>query len=124
MAHDLKTICEDGYLHATITGDNTPEDVAAYLGRVREICTEHGLSKVLIEENLLGPPFDAVDIYDTVSAATVGVAPAIRQVAFVDTNPEHRFANMKFAETVAVNRGVNVKVFRDVPSAVEWIRGP
>ena len=124
MAYDLKTVREDGYLHASVTGDNTPEDVAAYLGRIREICIEHGLSRVLIEENLVGPRLAAIDIYDIVNAASVGVAPAIRRVAFVDTNAEHRFSNMKFAETVAVNRGVNVKVFRDVPSAVEWIRRP
>ena len=49
------------------------------------------------------------------------IAPAIRYIAFVDTNPEHDFAAMEFAETVAVNRGVNVRVFRDVPSAREWI---
>jgi hypothetical protein len=124
MAHDLKTAHEDGYLHATVTGDNTPADVAAYLGRIREICAKYGFSRVLIEENLVGPPFDAVEIYDVVSAASVGVVPAIQRVAFVDTNPEHDFANMQFAETVAVNRGVNVRVFRDVPSAVEWIRRP
>ncbi len=122
MAYDVKAIREDDYLHAIVTGDNTPADVAAYLGQVRKICAESGLSKVLIEENLAGPRLDTVDVYDVVVAASADVAPAIRQVAFVDTNPEHDFANIKFGETVAVNRGVNAKVFRDVPSAVEWIR--
>ncbi len=47
----------------------------------------------------------------------------MRAIAFVDTNPEHTFVPMQFAETVAVNRGVNVKVFHDVPAAMDWIRG-
>ncbi len=61
-------------------------------------------------------------MYDVINAASGGVAPAIRSIAFVDTNPEHAFALMEFAETVAVNRGVHVKVFRDVPAARKWIR--
>jgi hypothetical protein len=122
MAYDMKVMHEDDYLHVLVTGDNTPEDVAAYLDQVRGVCAEHGLSKVFIEENLTGPPFGTVDVYDVVSGASQGVAPAIRSIAFVDTNPEHDFAAMEFAETVAVNRGVNVRVFRDVPAAREWIR--
>jgi hypothetical protein len=121
MAYDMKVIREDNYLHVVVTGDNTPADVAGYLDRIRGVCAEHGLSKVLIEENLTGPPFETVDVYDVVSVASEGVAPAIRYIAFVDTNPQHAFAAMEFAETVAVNRGVNVRVFRDVPSATEWI---
>ncbi len=122
MAYDLKVLHEDNYLHIIVTGDNTPEDVAAYLEQIRRVCTEQGFARVLIEEHLTGPSFETVDIYDVVSAASKGVAPAIRYVAFVDTNPEHDFAEMQFAETVAVNRGVNLKVFRDLPSATEWIR--
>ncbi len=96
--------------------------MTGYLDRIRKICAEHDLSKVLIEENLTGPPVGTVDVYDVVSSSSVGVAPAIRSIAFVDVNPEHNFASMEFAETVAVNRGVHVRVFRDVPSAMEWIR--
>jgi hypothetical protein len=122
MAYHMEVVCEDDYLHIYVTGDNTPEDVIAYLDQIRRSCVEHGCPKVLIEENLTGPPFATVDVYDVVDAASRGVAPAIRYIAFIDTNPAHDFAQMKFAETVAVNRGVNVKVFRDVPSAREWIR--
>jgi hypothetical protein len=121
MAYDMKVVREDDYLHVIVTGDNTPADVAGYLDQIRRICAEHDLPKVLIEENLTGPPFRTVDVYDVVSAASVGVAPAIRHIAFVDVNPEHSFTAMEFAETVAVNRGVNVTVFRDVASATEWI---
>lgn len=42
-------------------------------------------------------------------------------MAFVDGNPRHDAANMQFAENVAVNRGVNVRVFPDVAAAREWL---
>ncbi len=122
MAYTMEVMHKGDYLHVRVTGDNTPEDVVAYLERIRKICAEHKLSKVLIEENLAGPQFTTLDVYDVVSAVSRGVAPAIRYVAFADTNPAHDFAHIEFAETVAVNRGVNVKVFRDVPSATAWIR--
>jgi hypothetical protein len=122
MAYDMKVIHEGNYLHVIVTGDNTPEDVAGYLEQIRRVCAEHESSKVLIEENLTGPSLRTADVYDVVHAASEGVAPGIRSIAFVDTNPEHDVAQMEFAETVAVNRGVNVKVFRDVPAARQWIR--
>jgi len=122
MAYDMKVIREDDYLHVVVTGDNTPADVVGYLDAIRKTCAEQDLCRVLIEENLTGPPFGTTEVYDVVSASSVGVAPNVRSIAFVDVNPEHNFASMEFAETVAVNRGVNVKVFRDVPSAREWIR--
>ena len=123
MAYEMHVIHEDSYLHVMVTGDNTPEDVAAYLTEIRKVCVERQVSRVLIEENLTGPSFEAVDIYDVVvTAASQGAAPAVRYIAFVDTNPEHNFAEMEFAETVAVNRGINVRVFRDIPAATTWIR--
>jgi hypothetical protein len=123
MAYDMEVIRGGDYLRVVVTGDNTPADVIGYLDQVRKACAEHGLSKVLIEENLTGPQLDTADVYDVISTASVGVAPVVQFIAYVDVNPEHNFATMEFAETVAVNRGVNVRVFRDVPSAVEWIRG-
>ncbi len=122
MAYDMKVMPEDGYLHVVVTGDDTPEDVAGYLDQIRRVCAERGLSKVLIEEDLTGPQLRTMEVYDVINAASEGVAPAIRSIAFVDTNPQHAFAPMEFAETVAVNRGVHVKVFRDVPAAREWLR--
>lgn len=122
MAYNMRVIPEGDYLHAFVTGDNTPVDVLGYLGEIRKTCEEQGRCKVLIEENLAGPPFGDVEVYDVVSTSCVDAAPTVRSIAFVDTNPDHHFATMEFAETVAVNRGIRVRVFRDVPSAAEWIR--
>ncbi len=45
----------------------------------------------------------------------------IRKIAYVDTNPEHDFADTKFVEDVAVNRGMNVRAFRTVGEAEAWL---
>jgi hypothetical protein len=38
-----------------------------------------------------------------------------------DVNSDHDSSRMKFAETVAVNRGVNVRIFADVREAANWL---
>jgi hypothetical protein len=40
----------------------------------------------------------------------------------VDVNNEHSQSDMHFAETVAVNLGVNIKIFPTVSEAEEWLR--
>ena len=44
------------------------------------------------------------------------------EVAYVDTNKEHSQSDMHFAETVAVNLGVNIKLFPTVNEAEAWLR--
>ena len=46
------------------------------------------------------------------------------RIAYVDVNPEHPTAHMQFAETVAVNRGMNIRMFATVAEAEEWVRRP
>ena len=42
------------------------------------------------------------------------------KIAFVDDNPDHRELN-SFGETVATNRGISVKMFKDVIEAEKWL---
>jgi hypothetical protein len=109
------------YLHITVTGDNTPENVANYRSEVRDKCTEHQCSNVLIEENLRGPSLGTSIIYKIVTEAGNQVWPVVRRIAYVDVNPEHNTGSMQFAETVAVNRAVNVRLFPSVLDAQRWL---
>ncbi len=51
------------------------------------------------------------------------VWPDVQRVAFVDVNPEHNSVAMHFAETLAVNRGVIVRMFGSVSEADAWLMG-
>jgi hypothetical protein len=46
----------------------------------------------------------------------------VRRIAYVDVNNEHSQSDMHFAETLAVNLGVNIKIFPTVSEAEEWLR--
>lgn len=120
MSHALKVIRKDNYLHVTVTGDNTPDDVLGYLGEVRNACIEHSCPSVLIEENLRGPSMETLELFLIVAKAAQP-SPSVRRIAYVDVNPEHDLDRMKFAETVAVNRGMQVRVFASIPDAEQWL---
>jgi stage II sporulation SpoAA-like protein len=121
VAHTVRIEHRGAYLHATVTGDNTKQDVLAYLADVHEACETHGCSRVLIEENLAGPGLDTLTIYDIVSEGAGRAPPAVTRVAFVDANPAHAGRAMQFAESVAVNRFLSVRVFDDLGAAREWV---
>lgn len=86
-----------------------------------DACTKSGHSALLLEFSLAGPSLDSSTIFDVVAQRTA-IAAKLRKIAYVDRanfgrNPE----KMKFAETVAMNRGVNVRLFHDLDAAHTWL---
>ena len=109
------------YLHAVVTGRNTRENVERYMEQVFRECQARGCSKLLVEERLDGPRLGALEVFEVVSGGAsrfVGVATAI---AYVDVNAVGDMMN--FAEDVAVNRAMPVRVFPNVEDAERWLTG-
>jgi hypothetical protein len=112
---------KDGYLHLRVSGDNTPETVMRYIREIYEVCLQSGCPNVLVEENLVGAGMTLTEIFEIVSEGSRQVWPVVQRVAFVDANPKHEPRNMKFAETAAVNRSINMVVFATVAEAEAWL---
>ncbi len=112
-----------GYLHFRVTGPNTPDTVRGYLADIYYACAQRNTPAILVEENLSGRGLGLFDIFEVASEGSEKTWPYIRRIAYVDLNPEHSQADMKFAETVAVNRGLNVRVFATVQDAQAWLEG-
>jgi len=109
------------YLHFAVTGDNTPENVRRSLRDVIDACTRLACSRVLLEEHFAGPSLGTVEIFEIVSEGSRKSSPAVAQIAYVDTNPEHDSNMLGFAETVAVNRGVQIRLCATVAEAEAWL---
>ena len=122
MAYTLKIRNQGVYLHMIVEGDNTAEDVANYLAEGVKKCIEFHCPNVLIEENLKGPNLGIFTVYEIITKICCQAAAAVRRVAYVDVNPESKKEVNQFAETTAVNRGVNVKLFETVHEAENWFR--
>jgi len=109
-----------GYLHVRVSGDNTPETIERYWRQMLEACAEHGMNRVLIEENLVGPSLRQMQMFELIDGRP-DARPRGVVIAYVDTNPEHDFDRLQFAETVARNRGFLLQLFRTVREAEEWL---
>jgi len=121
MSYQLAIDVTPGYLHARVTGENSREAVLGYLADLRQACLAHDRTNVLVEENLRGPSLDMVTIFRVIAGDAAQNAVVGLRIAYVDTNPEHAADRMQFAETVAVNRGIQVRVFASVAEAVAWL---
>jgi hypothetical protein len=74
---------------------------------------------VLIEERLEGPRFGPGDVFDIAAEGAARGATTLPAIAYVDVNAQG--ALMKFAEDVAVNRGVRVRVSGTLAEAQRWL---
>jgi len=122
MPYNLKLIPKSDYLYATVQGDNSPANIQQYLLEVKHSCELHNCRKVLIEENLQGPTIGTFDIFEIVTKLSQDAAQAKLKIAYVDVNRKHDMNAMHFAESVARNRSVNVRMFSNIREAEEWLQ--
>lgn len=108
------------YLHITVTGKNSPETVAAFLESILEECSVRQCQNILVEERLEGPRLNFSEIVQIASEASQQAVGKIQAFAYVDVNAEDD--SMRFAELVARNRAMPVRVFSSVPEAEAWIK--
>ena len=119
MSYALTVLERSGYLHFVVTGVNSRETVQLYLAEIGRECTARGCKHVLIEERLEGPRLDTTDVFMIASGQNMQAARTLEAIAYVDVNAKGRL--MQFAEDVAVNRAVPVKVFATVAEAERWL---
>ena len=120
MPYKLQVDNRDTYLHATVTGENTPETVKAYMQDIRDECEKQDCFRVLIEEHLTGRRFDEMEVFSLISEGSADMLGFFDALAYIDEQQD--FNVSKFAETVAVNRGIPIAVFSSVADAKNWLR--
>ena len=121
MSYELTLNQKTTFLHAVVTGRNSRGNVTRYLEEVRTECVARGCVRVLIEERLEGPRLEAMDVFEIAANGSSGASAVLRAIAYVDVNASGEM--MKFAENVAVNRGVPVRLFSTVADAEQWLLG-
>jgi hypothetical protein len=119
MSYQLKITEKPTYLHAVVTGANTVENVVGYLKELTRECEARQCFNVLIEENLTGRRLETWDVYQLASENSTQARGVFRAIAYVDVNSTGEL--MKFAETVANNRGVPMTLFATVAEAEAWL---
>ena len=119
MSYKLTINKKPTYLHAIVEGQNSRENVAGYLQEVLHECILHKCSRVLIEERLEGHRLETLDVFKIATEASEETKGKLDAIAYVDINAQGDL--MHFAETVAVNRALPVRVFATVSAAEKWL---
>jgi len=118
MSYQLTIEQRPGYVHTKAVGERTPENALRFLRDSYNACVNSGRTALLLEMQLSGPPLSTTSIFDVISDR-VADGLKLRKIAYVDGAPQLEQAY--FAETVAMNRGVNVRLFLDVTAAASWL---
>ena len=122
MAYKLTLHSKPAYLHAIVTGENTREDVAGYLQDLRRECSARGCRRVLVEERLHGARLGTSEVFAIVMTEASRAVGVFEAIAYVDVNAGGDM--MKFAENVALGRGIPVRLFATVAGAGKWLENP
>jgi len=120
MAFQVRIDERPTYLHVTVSGDNSLDSVAGYMEQVLRECTARQCFRVLVEERLEGPRLGTLQVFGLVSKGSERLRGVLQAMAYVDVNATGDL--MGFAENVAVNRAIPVRVFASVAAAAEWLR--
>jgi hypothetical protein len=110
---------EGDVLLATATGfDEAREDVIRYNNAVMEKAIESGNGKILCDERQLEYRLNVMDTFEA-GQYVAAIARYVNRIAIV-THERNR-ADAEFWETVARNRGLQVRVFFNMEDARAWM---
>lgn len=110
------------HVYARADGDLTAENALRFLEEAYAACLRSGRAALLLDMQLHGPNLPTTSVYEVISqrAADGSKLRKIAYVPFRSDDPSMAY----FAETVALNRGVNVRLFDSVVAAERWLSEP
>ena len=119
MAIEYNLEIENNLLRVTASGkDDNLEQVQEYGMAIIRAAIEHNVSKVLCDEQELEYSLGTFDTYES-AKFIAEVAPKVAKVAIICKSDQYDDAH--FWETVASNRGLHIRVFKNLSEAEEWL---
>lgn len=108
------------YLYVRIEGEYDTTAISnEYWREIEAECSVRKPKRLFVEEDLRQQVESVADIYEVASEVSHRALTGIR-IAFFDTQPDHYEKNI-FAELVARNMGLNVRIFANREDALEWL---
>jgi hypothetical protein len=115
---------QEGYLHASVHGRDTADEMREFLLAVHAACRTHELPRILISVRQSRAVFRPEDygLDGEKRGYASALVSAACQIAIVGDTDEVNTAN-EYIEVVARQQGMNVRAFRDERSARRWLTG-
>lgn len=120
MTYEFKAERAPTYVHVTGAGSNTSENMMRFLIDANRAAVEHNSDTLLLEMKFSGPSLDFASIYSVISARSP-TGSLFKRIAYVDLNKQQSDDRAEFATLAANNRGVNVRLFRNLTEAQRWL---
>jgi len=112
------------YLRFDVSGVRVPgaltDDMVRVWTGVADECRASGLDRVLGINRLTGPA-PSLEVFQIGQQVPVILGGAVRKLAFVIAGGEEAMRANLFFENVAVNRGLDGRVFDDEAAALDWL---
>ena len=119
MIKELRIIQRKGYVLFEFTGEFSQEAGKLVIDAMVEACSQSQISRALLDcRNMAGE----IQILEGFMVAEYGV----KMIGFISKfalvgREDHMFPD-NFVENVAVNRGINLKLFTDIEKAIFWLK--
>jgi hypothetical protein len=111
------------YLHARATGPHNARNLLRFLVEANAALERSGRVNLLLELALAGPCLHGGLIHEVVAERAADSARWDR-IAYLDLGAGRLLHHMRFAETLARNCGINVRLFRSLAAARNWLTAP
>ncbi|MBI5297190.1 MAG: hypothetical protein HY869_17065 [Chloroflexi bacterium] len=98
--------------------DENLEEVQAYGQAIIQACLEGGCARVLCNESNLEYRLSTFDIFQSAESIAARVHKPVKTAIVCN---EKFITDAQFWETVAVNRGMTVRFFKDMDTARRWL---
>jgi hypothetical protein len=124
MSMFLSTTVEIELLRAVVTGTFSPQAARKNFLEILDVVARHQSDKVLLDgRTVMGEPTVMCRFY-----YGEFVAEAVRKFRMSHNDPQFAYVlyppvlhPLRIGETIAVNRGVNVRVFDNIEDALRWL---
>ena len=120
-AYHIKVEQHPTYIHATGTGALTEENARRFLMDAYQAAVERKCGSLLLEMGFSGRTLHLGGIYSVITERSPDGS-RLKRIAYVDVTLKHSPDQAQFATLVAMNRGVNVRLFQSVAEAEQWLK--
>jgi hypothetical protein len=119
MAHEIEVL-DSGVVKVTHSGRMTIVEASASRTEAAAIMKELGLVLILADVSQTDHDETTTDLYEFNSSHYDVFPPRSRLAVVIPPVPEQA-ASARFAETVALNRGIRMKIFLTCDEALMWL---
>ena len=111
---------EQGILVVTLVGDLSQQDALRVQQEASKRQKEHGIRGILVDARLARSRMSTIDRFELLSSFQERFSSTTKH-AVVYSPGNHDLSEVTFAENVAFNRGVRLKMFTDIDEARDWL---